>query len=53
MLVSSEVKEVLGLSHRVLVMREGRVVRELDGRVAREDEVMRAALGDDPTSGPA
>ena len=52
-LVSSEVKEVLGLSHRVLVMREGRVVRELDGRVAREDEVMRAALGDDPTSGPA
>ena len=28
LLVSSEVPEVLGLSHRVLVVREGRVVHE-------------------------
>ena len=28
-------------------MRGGRVVDEFDGRVAREDEVMRAAFGND------
>jgi ABC-type sugar transport system ATPase subunit len=45
LLVSSEVKEVLGLAHRVLVMRAGRVVAEFLGREAAEDEVMRAAFG--------
>ena len=40
-------REVIGLAHRVLVMRGGRVVDEFDGRVAREDEVMRAAFGND------
>ena len=47
LLISSEAKEVIGLAHRVLVMRGGRVVDEFDGRVAREDEVMRAAFGND------
>ena len=47
LLISSEVNEVIGLAHRVLVMRGGRVVDEFDGRVAREDEVMRAAFGND------
>ncbi len=47
-LVSAEMREVLGLAHRVLVMRGGRVVDEFDTRAAREDEVMQAALGADP-----
>lgn len=51
LLVSSEAKEVIGLAHRVLVMRGGRVVNEFDGRTVREDEVMRAAFGNDRTAG--
>ena len=34
LLISSEVEEVLGLAHRVVVMREGRTVAELSGDVA-------------------
>ena len=48
LLVSAEMREVLGLAHRVLVMRGGRVVDEFDTRTASEDEVMQAALGADP-----
>jgi ABC-type sugar transport system ATPase subunit len=45
LLISSELEEVLGLSHRVLVMREGRIVAEFPGGVSQED-VMQAAFGD-------
>ena len=31
LLISNEIEEILGLAHRVLVMRAGRVVAELDG----------------------
>ena len=31
LLISSELEEILGLAHRVLVMRRGRIVAELDG----------------------
>ena len=44
LLISSEIEEVLGLAHRVLVMRGGRVVEELAGDEATEDRVMRAAF---------
>jgi ABC-type sugar transport system ATPase subunit len=44
-LVSSEVEEVLGLAHRVLVMRGGHLVAELDGSTAHHDDIIRAALG--------
>ena len=44
LLISSELEEVLGLSHRVLVMRGGSLVAEFDGRTATEDAVMRAAF---------
>ena len=37
LLISSELEEVLGLAHRVLVMRAGRLVAELEGR--RDDRV--------------
>jgi ABC-type sugar transport system ATPase subunit len=44
LLISSEIEEVLGLAHRVLVMRGGRVVEELSGAAATEETVMRAAF---------
>jgi ribose transport system ATP-binding protein len=40
LLVSSEVPEVLGLADRVLVMREGRVVREASAEEIDEDTVL-------------
>jgi simple sugar transport system ATP-binding protein/ribose transport system ATP-binding protein len=43
-LISSELEEILGLAHRVVVMREGQVVAEFDGRTVTEDAVMRAAF---------
>ncbi|MEX2645128.1 MAG: sugar ABC transporter ATP-binding protein [Gaiellaceae bacterium] len=52
LLISSELEEVLGLSHRVLVMRDGRIVAEFDGSAVQEEEVMQAAFGegrDEPT----
>jgi simple sugar transport system ATP-binding protein/ribose transport system ATP-binding protein len=44
LLISSELEEVLGLSHRVLVMRLGSIVAEFDGESATHDAVMRAAF---------
>jgi ABC-type sugar transport system ATPase subunit len=44
LLISSEIEEVLGLAHRVLVMRGGRVVEELSGAEATQETVMRAAF---------
>jgi ABC-type sugar transport system ATPase subunit len=44
LLISSEIEEVLGLAHRVLVMRGGRVVDELSGAAATQESVMRAAF---------
>jgi ABC-type sugar transport system ATPase subunit len=45
LLISSELEEVLGLAHRILVLRAGRIVAELDGATADEETVMRAAFG--------
>ncbi|RCW45788.1 monosaccharide ABC transporter ATP-binding protein (CUT2 family) [Halopolyspora algeriensis] len=39
-LVSSEIPEVLGLADRVLVLREGRIVREADARDIDEPQVL-------------
>jgi rhamnose transport system ATP-binding protein len=44
LLISSELEEVLGLAHRVIVMRHGRVVIELDAEQATMDRVMSAAF---------
>jgi rhamnose transport system ATP-binding protein len=44
LLISSEIEEVLGLAHRILVMRQGRVVEELAGGRATQENVMRAAF---------
>jgi rhamnose transport system ATP-binding protein len=51
LLISSEIEEVLGLAHRVLVMRRGRIVDELAGEAATQETVMRAAFAAGPTEG--
>ena len=47
--ISSELEEVLGLAHRVLVMRHGRFVTELAGQDMTEQAVLAAAFAE--TSG--
>jgi simple sugar transport system ATP-binding protein/ribose transport system ATP-binding protein len=44
LLISSEHEEVLGLAHRVLVMRNGAVVAELDQETMNEDALLHAAF---------
>lgn len=43
--ISSEMQEVIGLSDRVLVMRQGRIAGELAGTDATEDAIVRLAMG--------
>jgi rhamnose transport system ATP-binding protein len=45
LLVSSEIEELLGLAHRVKVLRGGQVVGEVDGATADKEAVMRVAFG--------
>ncbi len=45
MLISSELPEVLGISSRVLVMREGRIVGEVPRAEATQEKVMRLMAG--------
>jgi ribose transport system ATP-binding protein len=44
-MVSSELPEVLGMSHRILVVRDGRIVREFARADATPDGVIAAATG--------
>jgi ABC-type sugar transport system ATPase subunit len=53
LLISSELEEVLGLAHRVLVMRGGRVVAEYDGQGATMQRVMSSAFAAAPAEGVA
>lgn len=45
MMISSELPEIIGMSDRVIVMREGRIQAELSGDELTEKEIMRAATG--------
>jgi simple sugar transport system ATP-binding protein/ribose transport system ATP-binding protein len=45
LVVSSEIEEVMGLAHRILVMHQGRIVAEFDGEEADEESVIAAAFG--------
>ena len=45
LLISSEIEEILGLSHRVLVLSRGQVTAELTGDDINENAVMAAAFG--------
>ncbi len=44
-MVSSEIPEVMGMSDRVIVMREGRIVSELAGPALTPEALVRAAAG--------
>jgi ribose transport system ATP-binding protein len=50
LVVSSELEELVGICSRVLVMREGEVVAEVDGATATERELLRHAVA--PTDAP-
>jgi ribose transport system ATP-binding protein len=45
LVISSELPEILGISDRILVMHEGRLVAELDRSEATQARVMQAATG--------
>lgn len=45
LLISSELPEVLNLSTRILVMRDGRLAAELPGEGAKQEEVLRSMSG--------
>jgi simple sugar transport system ATP-binding protein/ribose transport system ATP-binding protein len=51
LLISSDVEEILGLAHRVLVMRGGRVAAELTGDGMTEAAILGAAFGTDSSPG--
>jgi rhamnose transport system ATP-binding protein len=44
-MVSSEIPEILGMSDRVIVMREGRIAAELEGAAMTPEALVRAAAG--------
>jgi ribose transport system ATP-binding protein len=50
LVVSSENEELIGICTRILVMREGEIVAELDAATATEEEVLRHAVA--PTDSP-
>lgn len=45
LMISSELPEVMGVSDRILVMREGRIVAEFNRNQATQDLIMQAATG--------
>jgi rhamnose transport system ATP-binding protein len=51
LLISSDVEEILGLAHRVLVMRQGRIAAELAGEQLTEAAILAAAFGAGARSG--
>jgi ribose transport system ATP-binding protein len=55
LVASSEYEDLVGLCHRVLVFRDGRVVQELSGAALTEAELIKASYqtGDVALSGPA
>ena len=53
LVISSDIEEVLGIAHRVLVMRGGRVVAELTGDRMTEHDVLVAAFGGTQSGGAA
>jgi simple sugar transport system ATP-binding protein/ribose transport system ATP-binding protein len=46
LLISSELEELVGLAHRVLVMRLGRLVAELEGHDISESSILGAAFAE-------
>jgi simple sugar transport system ATP-binding protein/ribose transport system ATP-binding protein len=46
LVISSDVEEVLGLAHRILVVRGGRIVGEFAGAAMTEENILTAAFAD-------
>ncbi len=46
LMISSDLPELLGMSHRILVMRRGRLAATLDARYTSQEEIMRYAALD-------
>jgi ribose transport system ATP-binding protein len=44
-MISSETPELIGLCDRMMVLHEGRLAGEVDGRSATEQELIRLAMG--------
>jgi ABC-type sugar transport system ATPase subunit len=44
LLISSEIEELVGLSHRVVVMARGRTIAELKDEAVQEERVLHAAF---------
>jgi ribose transport system ATP-binding protein len=47
--ISSEMPEVLGVSHRIMTMANGRMVREFSGEEMTEKNLIEAVSHDAPT----
>jgi ABC-type sugar transport system ATPase subunit len=41
--ISSEFSEILGITHRILVMSEGRITAELDPKSSTEEDILKFA----------
>jgi putative multiple sugar transport system ATP-binding protein len=52
-IISSEMPEVLGMSDRIYVMNEGRIVGELDGQDASQEKIMAIILASEKTEAQA
>ena len=53
LLISSEIEEILGLAHRILVIRGGRAVAELEGDAMTEGNILAAAFATTAAVAPA
>ena len=55
LMISSELPEILGMSHRILVMRGGRIVADIPRELATEESIMAVSTGQtlEPASIPA
>ena len=51
-MISSDLPEILRMSHRIVVMCEGRIRGELSGAEATQEEIMRFATMRTTTIGP-
>jgi ABC-type sugar transport system ATPase subunit len=49
-MISSELPEIMGMSDRILVMRAGRIVKEVNRAEATQAAIARAMMSDEPAA---